>query len=61
MAGENPPQQLADQMHAAWVAFARDGDPGWTPWTPDERAVMTFDLTSGVALDPRADELALWR
>jgi carboxylesterase type B len=27
--GPNPPQQLADTMHAAWVAFATRGDPGW--------------------------------
>ena len=27
--GNNPPQQLADAMHAAWVAFATTGDPGW--------------------------------
>ena len=27
--GEAPPHDLADQMRAAWVAFARDGDPGW--------------------------------
>ncbi|MEU5977868.1 carboxylesterase family protein [Streptomyces sp. NPDC047315] len=23
---------LADEMHAAWVAFARTGDPGWPPY-----------------------------
>ena len=27
--GTNPPQQLADTMHAAWVAFATNGDCGW--------------------------------
>jgi carboxylesterase type B len=27
--GEEPPQQLADAMHAAWVAFATSGDLGW--------------------------------
>ena len=60
MAGETAPQQLADQMHRAWVAFARSGDPGWTAWTPDDPAVMTFDLESEVVTGPRADELALW-
>jgi para-nitrobenzyl esterase len=60
LAGETAPQQLADQMHRAWVAFARDGDPGWTAWTPDAPAVMTFDVTSEVVTGPRADELALW-
>jgi len=60
MAGETAPQHLADQMHRAWVAFARDGDPGWVAWTPEEPAVMTFDLESAVVDGPRADELALW-
>ncbi len=60
MAGDTAPQQLADEMHRAWVAFARDGDPGWTAWTPDNAAVMVFDHASAVVHGPRADELALW-
>jgi para-nitrobenzyl esterase len=60
MAGPTAPQQLADEMHGAWVAFARDGDPGWTEWTPEKPAVMTFDLASEVVTGPRADELSLW-
>ena len=60
MAGANAPQPLADKMHRAWVAFAREGDPGWTAWTPDDPAVMTFDYESEVVYGPRADELALW-
>ncbi|MER6514300.1 carboxylesterase family protein [Nonomuraea sp. NPDC001636] len=28
-AGPGAPQTLADAMHAAWVRFARTGDPGW--------------------------------
>lgn len=30
--GENPPQALADEMHAAWVRFITTGDPGWDAW-----------------------------
>ena len=60
MAGQTAPQQLADEIHRAWVAFARDGDPGWTAWTPDNPAVMTFALASEVVTGPRADELSLW-
>jgi para-nitrobenzyl esterase len=33
VAGPNPPQELADQMHAAWVRFITTGDPGWSAWT----------------------------
>jgi para-nitrobenzyl esterase len=60
MAGETAPAELATQMHDAWVRFAVDGTPGWRPWTPDDRAVMTFDTASHLAQAPRADELALW-
>jgi para-nitrobenzyl esterase len=60
LAGDAAPQPLADEMHRAWVDFARDGDPGWRPWTPDDRCVMTFNLTSALERDPRGDELALW-
>jgi para-nitrobenzyl esterase len=27
--GDDPPQELARTMHAAWVSFATSGDPGW--------------------------------
>ena len=27
-------QPLADAMHAAWIAFARTGDPGWPAYDP---------------------------
>ncbi len=29
LAGPNPPQQLAEEVHAAAVAFIKTGDPGW--------------------------------
>jgi para-nitrobenzyl esterase len=60
MAGETAPRLLADQMHQAWVAYGRDGAPGWRPWTPDDRAVMTFDVVSELTCGPRSDELAVW-
>ncbi len=61
LAGANPPQALADDMHARWVAFARDGDPGWPAYDLNRRPVMTFDdPASGVVDDPRADERRLW-
>ncbi|SDW77436.1 para-nitrobenzyl esterase [Amycolatopsis xylanica] len=58
---DSPPQALADRMHAAWVAFARDGDPGWMPYTLETPAVMTFGHPgSAEVLDPRPTERALW-
>jgi len=60
MLGEDPPQDLARTMHAAWIRFATDGDPGWPAYDPDRRATMRFDATSRVVDDPRSWERALW-
>jgi para-nitrobenzyl esterase len=47
--GPNPPQQLADAAHGAWVAFIRDGDPGWPAYDAPERRGMVFEHESRVA------------
>ena len=60
MLGEEPPQELAQTMHAAWVAFASTGAPGWPRHAPVRRATMRFDAVSRVVEDPRAWERALW-
>jgi para-nitrobenzyl esterase len=61
MTGPEPPQPLADRMHAAWVAFATSGDPGWQPYDTGTRKVMTFDHpVSSVVEDPRPAERLLW-
>ncbi len=57
LTGEHPPQALATAMHAAWVRFASDGDPGWAAYRPDTRAVMVFDEPPTLVDDPRAEEL----
>jgi para-nitrobenzyl esterase len=58
--GTNPPQQLADKMHAAWVAFATNGNPGWSQYDLSRRSTMHFDLTSAVVDDPHSAERTLW-
>lgn len=58
--GPMPPQQLADSMHAAWVAFAAHRDPGWSKYDLKRRATMRFDAISKVVDDPRSVERALW-
>jgi para-nitrobenzyl esterase len=56
LTGPGAPQRLADAMHAAWVRFARSGDPGWDAWD-DSRPVMTFDdPLCEVVHAPRDDE-----
>lgn len=58
--GANPPQELADAMHAAWISFAATGDPGWPGYDPARRTTMLFDTESRVIHDPRAWERTLW-
>jgi para-nitrobenzyl esterase len=58
--GDDPPQELADTMHAAWVSFATSGDPGWPQYDLDRRATMRLNTTSQVVDDPRSWERALW-
>jgi carboxylesterase type B len=58
--GTDPPQQLADTMHAAWVAFATHGDCPWPKYDLNRRATMRFDTTSEVVDDPRSTDRVLW-
>jgi para-nitrobenzyl esterase len=58
--GANPPQQLADAMHAAWVGFATDGRCRWPQYDRVRRATMRFDVGSAVVDDPRAAERKAW-
>lgn len=61
LTGDAPPQELADAMHRAWVAFAAYGKPGWPSYHPDRREVMRFDEHGGaVTLDPAAMERKVW-
>ena len=58
--GFDPPQDLADLMHRAWVDFVTDGDPGWPAFTPDTRPAMVFDGESRVIDDPLRLPRSLW-
>jgi para-nitrobenzyl esterase len=60
-AGEDR-HQLAREMSAAWVAFARTGNPNhrdipaWEPWTPAGRTTMVFDRMTAAVNDPWSEE-----
>jgi para-nitrobenzyl esterase len=58
---------LSARMGAAWLAFARSGDPAvpelpeWPPYDLGQRATMLFNDTCELARDPGARERIAWR
>jgi para-nitrobenzyl esterase len=55
-------QQVADLMHACWVAFAKTGAPkcgtqAWPAYTPATDQLMEFGATSGVRTHFRKTQL----
>ena len=53
-------ESVSAQMMAALLAFARTGDPGWTPYGLEHRQTMIFDITSRLENDPRRAERELF-
>ncbi len=59
-------QSIADGMHAAWIAFARTGDPShpgipsWPAYELDRRATMQIDATWELVDDPDGDVRKYW-
>ncbi|WP_040813249.1 carboxylesterase/lipase family protein [Nocardia concava] len=62
VAGDNPPQSLADAVHRAWVAFVSNGDPGpaWPRYTLDRRETMIWSAAPHVQSDPFAAQRPIW-
>jgi para-nitrobenzyl esterase len=67
MTGNSPEsRRVADQMAAAWVAFAKTGNPNhagipsWPTYTPDKQQTMIFNQTSHVENAPRSELRAMW-
>ncbi|HLI06817.1 MAG TPA: carboxylesterase/lipase family protein [Ktedonobacteraceae bacterium] len=64
--GDAPPQELAQRMHAAWIAFARTGNPktpalpDWPAYNTEQRATMLFNTRCQLVDDPDAVERRLW-
>ena len=59
--GNGPERQaIADAMHRAWIAFARNGDPGWPAYDEARRATMRFDTASEVVDDPDGAQRRAW-
>jgi len=51
LAGPNPPQQLADEVHGGAVAFVTTGEPGWPRYTEPSRETRVYDVPSAVVAD----------
>ncbi|MEU9291271.1 carboxylesterase family protein [Streptomyces sp. NPDC048275] len=60
LAGAGGPQELADAMHAAWVRFAAEGDPGWQAWDTSHPVRIFGAGEPHTVYGPRDRELALW-
>jgi len=51
---------VSDAIMAAFLRFARTGDPGWAPYRMPARRTMIFDRAPRVAGDPRRAERELF-
>ena len=61
MTGPDAPQALADDMHAAWVGFVRDGDPGWAAYGEARRTRRFGGPGDGTVLDdPQPERRLNW-
>lgn len=61
LVGDTPPQALADDMHAAWVAFVRDGNPGWPAYGHERRTRRFGGRDDGAVLDdPDRERRLAW-
>ncbi len=67
MTGDGPERyELAAMMSAAWISFARTGDPNhaglpeWPTYDAETRATMIFNVPSYVENDPRREERLAW-
>lgn len=67
LTGDSPNRQIvADQMHDAWIAFARYGDPNtkglpnWPPYNLKERSTLIFDEKSKLVEKPNEDVIRKW-
>ncbi|WP_345762330.1 carboxylesterase/lipase family protein [Diaminobutyricibacter sp. McL0608] len=59
IAGDHPPQSLADAVHAGAVNFITTGDPGWPRYTAASGETRVYDDPSTVIRDGYAEVASL--
>ncbi len=60
LGADGGPQELADQLHGAWVRFASTGDPGWEPYSLPDRLTRELALGPATVSDPRRADIDAW-
>jgi para-nitrobenzyl esterase len=60
LVGEDPPVELARHVHQTWINFAATGDPGWAPFSTQQRQVMRINTEWEIVNDPRSIERQAW-
>jgi para-nitrobenzyl esterase len=64
--GDDPPVDLARDLHTAWIRFATVGDPNgdglpaWPRYELDRRRVMDFGAVRTVIDDPHVEQRHIW-
>ncbi|MFF5792380.1 carboxylesterase/lipase family protein [Paeniglutamicibacter sp. NPDC012692] len=59
LAGPNPPQELADTLHASALGFIRDSNPGWGTYALETKNTRVFDSYTRTVSDGYASVRAL--
>jgi para-nitrobenzyl esterase len=61
LVGDGPAaRRLAERMQDAWLAFARDGDPGWPAYDLAKRATLLLGRECLLESDPLGTERRAW-
>lgn len=59
--GPDAPQALADAMHASWITFITDADPGWPRYETGRRITKLFGAgDADLVENPNSERLDLW-
>jgi para-nitrobenzyl esterase len=65
-AGSQAARRLSGELAAAWIAFAKTGNPNagaiphWPAFDPQDRATLIFGDATGVTNDPNGDIREFW-